>query len=290
MITLIHLDFTNKKVAIHKFITYSLQIFFFTCLFFGVVISAYAQNDLKNWNSLQLDLSLSKKLDVRFSHLRSYNISNNYNNEFNQFSAHIDYDFTKRFSLSGGVTAGSFSDADGADRLVVRSTFKTPVADVLTWSNSIQGEVHSSKETRYRYRVVYITRLATKKRLKFLRLSPSVSYSLYYNIGGNPIQYYDKDDDPVVQQTPDGFHRGRLFVNLNSKISKYLSVSLYYMMQREVNLFSSEYHKMNIVNPNTSNIVRPFQDYNVIGTSILLNFDLYKKKQKIKKSTKESDQ
>lgn len=269
--------------------TYKLKRLFFTCLLFLATTSVYAQNDLKNWNSLQLKLSLSKKLDLHFSHLRGYNIRNNYSNEFNQSSARINYDFTNRFSVSGGVTIGALSAADGANRLTVRSTYKIPVASALTWSNSIQGEVHSSKETRYKYRIVYTTRLALKKRLDFLRLSPSVLYSLYYNIGGNPIQYYDKNDDPLVQQTPDGFHRGRLSINLNTRISENLSFSLYYMMQREFNLLSSDYHKMNIVNPNTDKIVRPFQDYNVIGATISLNFDLYKKKQKTKKSTNKSN-
>jgi hypothetical protein len=114
-----------------------------------------------------------------------------------------------------------------------------------------------------------------------------VSYSLFYNIGGNPIQYYDKNEVSTVMQTPDGFHRGRLSLNLNSKISKYLSLSVYYMMQREFNLFTDDYHKINIVNPVTGNIIRRFQDYNVIGTSLSLDFNLYKKKNKSTKKTED---
>lgn len=262
--------------------------YFLALTSFLIGLSGFGQSEWKNWNSLQLNLSVTKKLDLRFSHLRGYNFSNNYQSEFNQSSVHLDYDFTKRFSLSGGAILGSLSAADGANRLVLRGTYKIPLADVLNWSNSLQGEAHSSNETRYRYRVVYITRLATKKRLDFLRLSPSVSYSLYYNIGGNLIQYYDKNENPVVKQSPDGFHRGRLSVNLNSRITDNLSFSLYYMMQREFNLFSSDYSKMNIVNPTTGKIVRPFQDYNVIGATISLNFDLYKKKSKAKKRTQDS--
>lgn len=258
--------------------------YFLTLISFLVGLNGFGQPELKNWNSLQLNLSLTKKIDLRFSHLRSYDIRNNYSSEFNQSSIQLDYDFTKRFSMSTGVTLGSLSDADGANRFVLRGTYKVPLADVLTWSNSIQWEVHSSNETRYRYRGLYITRLGTKKRLDFLRLSPSVSYSLYYNIGGNPIQYYDKTENPVVRQSPDGFHRGRLSVNLNSRITDHLSFSLYYMMQREFNLFSSDYRNMNIVNPATGKTVRPFQDYNVIGATISFNFDLYKKKSKSKKT------
>jgi hypothetical protein len=259
---------------------YNFKTLFLCSLFLASVFSVNAQNDLKNWNSAQLDLSLTKKLDLRFGHLRGYNISNGFSSDFNQSSIHIDYDFTKRFSMSTGAILGSLSAADGANRFTLRGTYKTPIADILSWSNSIQGEVHSSNETRYKYRLIYITRLATKKRLDFLRLSPSVSYSLFYNIGGNPIQYYDKNEIPTVRQTPDGFHRGRLSFNLNSRITKNLSFSIYYMMQREFNLFTDDYHKINIVNPVTGKITRRFQDYNVIGTTLAFDFNLYKKKKK----------
>ena len=261
--------------------------YFLSLISFLIGINGFGQTDWKNWNSLQLNLSLTKKLDLRFSHLRSYDIRNNYSSEFNQSSVHLDYDFTKQFSLSGGAILGSLSAADGANRLVLRGTYKIHLADALTWSNSIQGEVHSSNETRYRYRGVYITRLGTKKRLDFLKLSPSVSYSLYYNIGGNQIQYYDKTQNPVVRQSPDGFHRGRLLVNLNSRITDHLSFSLYSMMQREFNLFSTDYRKMNIVNP-AGRTVRPFEDYNVIGTTLSFDFNLYKKKSKSKKRIQNS--
>lgn len=254
------------------------------CIFFSIAFSGYSQNDLQNWNSLQLTLSILKKLDVRLSHLRAYNISNGYSSDFNQSSVRLDYDFTKRFSMSGGAVLGSLSAADGANRIVLRGTYRIPIADVINWSNSIQGEIHSSNETRYRNRVVYITRVGTQKRLEFLRLSPSVAYSLYYNIGGNQIQYFDKTGIPTIRQSPDGFHRGRLSINMNSKISKTFSLTLYYMMQREFNLFSNEYHKMNVVNPATGKVIRPFDDYNVIGTTLALNFDVYKKKNRSDKT------
>lgn len=277
-----------KIFYLHLLLTRKYKMLF-TGLLFLISFASSSQKDLQNWNSLQLDLSLSKKLDLRVSHMRAFNISNNYSSEFNQSSMRLDYDFTKRFSMSAGAILGSLSDADGANRALVRFTYRIPIADVVNWSNSIQGEAHSSNEIRYRYRVIYMTRLATKKRLEFLRLSPSVAYSLYYNIGGNEIQYFDKTGDPVTRQTPDGFHRGRLFLNLNSRISKNLSLTLYYMMQREFNLLSDDYHKMNIVNPVTGKVSRPFDDYNVIGTTLTFNFDIYKKNQKVGKNKNLND-
>lgn len=247
-------------------------------LLFSVSISR-SQNDLKNWNTAQLNLSLTKKLDLRFSHLRAFNITNGYGSDFNQSTAQLSYDLTKKLDIAAGYTlGGSSSLTDGGSRITVKLGYKVKLANVLNWSNSIQGEMHSASETRYHYRLIYNTRLSPKKRLDFLNLSPALSYSLFYNIGGDPIQYYDsKTGIPTVRQTPDGFHRGRLMINLNSKVTKQFSVSVYYMMQREFNLFTNEYQRMNITKPTTGRIVRAFDNFNVVGLTLQYNIDLYSK-------------
>lgn len=244
---------------------------------FASAITANGQNDLKNWNAAHLNLSFTKKLDLRLGYLQAYNLKNRFSKDFGQYSANVSGDITKRISVSAGTVLGSVSTTDGSNRFTLRGTYKTSIANVLSWSNSIQGEVHSPNETRYRYRGVYITRLATKKRLTFLKLSPSASYSLYYNIGGQPIQYYDKDGIAATRQTPDGFHRGRLSLNLNSKIARHLSFGVYYMMQREFNLLVDDYHKINVVNPATGKTTRRFNDYNVIGTTLSYDLNFFKK-------------
>lgn len=239
-----------------------------------------AQYNLKNWDAVQLNLSLTKKLDLRLGHLQSFNTSNGFISDFNQSTAHLEYDITKRFSVSAGAIIGSLSSADGANRYTLRGTYRLPLANTINWYNALQGEVHSLKETHYRYRVLYSTRLALKKRIRFLNLLPSASYTLFYNIGGKSIQYYDKNNLPVTRQTPDGFHRSRLSFNLNSKISRNVSFTVYYMIQREFNLFTGTYHEMNVVNPLTGKIIRPFHNYNVIGATLAFDINLYKKKQK----------
>src|SRR5215831_7087739 len=119
------------------------------CLSFLSFSSIHGQNDLKSWNSAQLGLSFTKKLDLHLGYMRAYNISNGFSHDFNQFSAHIDYDLTKKFSLSAGAVLGSLSAADGSNRVTLRGTIKTHVAGMLSWSNSIQGEIHSELEPRY---------------------------------------------------------------------------------------------------------------------------------------------
>jgi len=260
-------------------------LFNFKARLFAVVLvfsasTSYSQYELKNWNTAQLNFSVSKKLDLRLSHLRAFNITNGFSNDFNQSSAQLSYDLTKKLDMAAGYTiGGSGSLSDGGSRVVAKLGYKIKLSGVLSWSNTIQGEIHSKSEIRYHYRIIYTTKLSAKKRLDFLNLSPSVSYSLFYNIGGIPIQYYDsKTNAPAVRQTPDGFHRGRLLFNLNSKVTKHFSVAAYYMMQREFNLFVSDYHRINITKPTTGRIVRAFDNFNVIGLTLQYDIDLYSKK------------
>jgi hypothetical protein len=242
--------------------------------------TTYSQTDLKNWNTAQLNFSFTKKLDLRLSHLRAFDITNGYNSDFNQSSVQLNYSLTKKIDLSTGYTfSGSNSLSDGGSRVSAKLGYKIKLADAISWSNSVLAEVHSQSETRYHYRFIYTSRLSPKKRLDFLNLSPSISYSLFYNIGGRPIQYYDpKTNIPTVNQTPDGFHRGRLMINLNSKVTKHFSVTAYYMMQREFNLFVNDYHKMNIIKPTTGKTVRAFDNFNVLGLTLQCDIDLYGKK------------
>jgi hypothetical protein len=250
----------------------------FTVVIFLLTASvSYSQKDMKNWNTAQVNFSFTKKLDLRLSHMRTFNVSNGFSSDFNQSSVHLNYDVTKKFDVTAGYTfGGSTTLTDGGSRVSAKLGYKIKIADVLSWSNGVQGEIHSKNETRYHYRLIYITRLSPKKRLDFINLSPSVSYSLFYNIGGSPIQYYDNQTkEKTVRQTPDGFHRGRLMVNLNSKVTKHFSVAVYYMMQREFNLFTPEFRKMNIMKPTTGRIVRAFDNFNVLGLTMQYDINLY---------------
>jgi Protein of unknown function (DUF2490) len=244
-----------------------------TCLF--------SQTQWKAWGSASLNFSFSKKLDLKVSHLRSYGIASQFENNFNQSTASLEYDITKRVSALGGIMNTQFpSIAKNSQRYFVRASYRILVADALYWSNGIQAEIHSANETRFRNRIIYITRLSNKNRIDFLNLNLSASYWLFYNIGGNTIRYFDKAGNVVARNSPDGFHRGRLFLTANSKISKQFSASVYYMRQQEFNLFTPEWRKINIVNPQTGNIGRSFDNYNVAGLSLLYDINLYKSKNK----------
>jgi hypothetical protein len=109
--------------------------------------------------------------------------------------------------------------------------------------------------------------LGLRKRLDFLKLAPSASYLLFYNIGGTPIRYFNESGEQIAYQAANGFHRGRLIFNLNNKLSKQIRASIFYLNQHEFNL-GKETRNINVLNPNTGRIQRPFNNYHVLGFSL----------------------
>ena len=259
-----------------------IHIYFCTllaCLF--NLPAAKAQTEWRNWSGVNVNASVNKKLDISGSHLRSYVITDSFNNNFNQSTLQADYDLTKRISLRGAALLTTFpGQTNPTIRFISRVSYTKRIFKKVNWTSRLQLEYHSNNETRYRGRAILVTRFATRKRITPLRLSPSISYLLFYNVGGDSIRYFDVAGNVIARNTPDGFHRGRLFINLNTKLSTHLSLSLYYMRQSEFNLFTPPTRKMNVVNPNTGRVARPFDDYHVVGITLQYNFKTYKKKKK----------
>jgi len=254
-------------------------LFLFACML--NIQTATAQTEWRNWSSINVNASVNKKLDISGSHLRSYVMTDSFMNNFNQSTLQADYDLNKRISLRGSVLLTSFpGQANQTIRFIGRLSYTRRLLKKINWTNALQLEYHTNNETRYRARAILVTRFALRKRITPLKLSPSISYLLFYNVGGDSIRYYDQSGNVIARNTPDGFHRGRLFINLNTKISSHLSLSLYYMRQSEFNLFTPPTRKMNVVNPNTGRVARPFDDYHVAGITLQYNFKTYKKKKK----------
>jgi hypothetical protein len=195
-------------------------------------------------------------------------------NDFNQASASFSYDITKYLEAKAGyISTQSPASGKNTNRYFIRTMFKINLNDKFKWTNGVQAEKHSVNERRFDYRFIFITRLELRHRLEFLNLSPSISYWVFYNMGGSSIQYFDLEGHPTVKAAPEGIHRARLWINLNSKISDALAVSVYYLSQFEFNLVGQE-TRINVLNPVTGRIARPYSNYNVVGMTLKLNLDL----------------
>ena len=225
------------------------------------------KNNLQSWNSVSAKISLSKKTDLSIGQLASFSPDNNFQLNFTQTQLRLSYEISKIFSVMAGDQLNYLPGSTNSlrNRVFFRGTIDNKLSRLLKAEHAAQVEFHDKNEHRYSQRFIFINELSTRKRFSALRLRPSVSYWLYYNQGGTPIQYYDKTGSPTVSQTPDGLHRGRLFLTLNSKISNHVRLSAYYMAQQEFNLFTPEYRAINVANPATGKISRSYDDFNAIG-------------------------
>ena len=233
--------------------------------------NSFSQTVWNGWGTVNLSVPVTKKLDVRLGHMRAYEF-NGGKNSFNQTQLRLEYDILKNTKLYAGALVNEIpSSTKGVrKRAFVRMAYKARLFDALNFTNGIHGEINSKEENRFKYRAMLYSSLALKHRLTALNLQPSVTYNLFYNIGGDSLQYYDKSGLKTIKQTADGFHRGRLYLNLNSKINNRFSVTAYAMFQREFNLFTDANHSINVINPRTGNVARSFDNINVAG----LTFDI----------------
>lgn len=232
--------------------------------------SGAQQKPLQNWNSVGITIPTGKKTDFRFNELGSFIPSNGYSLLFAQTMAAISYDVTKHFSLKFGDALNYIPGSTNSlrNRIFVKGTIDNKFSEVLKAEHSLQFELHDKNETRYHERIIFINRLSLRHRFSPLNLRPSLSYSLYYNIGGKTVQYFDKVGDPTVAQTPDGFHRGRFYAMLNSKISKHFQLNLYFMNQKEFNFLAPQNKQINVYNPSTGKLSRPYDNFNALGLSL----------------------
>ncbi|MGB4929216.1 MAG: DUF2490 domain-containing protein [Chitinophagales bacterium] len=226
------------------------------------------------WTGVGADFSLGEKFTLETKELNSFQPDDNMAFNFAQIGLGLNYKINSDFSIEGGDQLNIIpsSSRTPRNRVYFRGTYTWRFSDVLISTHALQFELHGANEIRYDERIILINGISTRNRYTPINIRPSLSYWLYYNIGGDPVQYYDEVGNKTVKQAANGFHRGRLYFSLNSKLSDHFNMSVYVMHQDEFNLFTSAEHEINVVSPNTGNIARDFNEYNVIGLS--LNFDI----------------
>ncbi len=225
----------------------------------------------KWWAGAGAEIDLSERLAMSLGFIKAFNLEQPVTPSFTQTSGSFDYSFTKHFDVKAGfVSTLSPPAGNGVYRYFARTSFKCNLTKRINWTNGIQFEKFSAREKRFDSRFVYMTRFGWRKRVTFLRFSPSIAYWLYYNLGGNAIPQYDDDGMYLGKKVPSGFHRGRFILNLNFKITEALFFSAYYLRQDEFNLFSSG-RNIHVTQPETGKIYRPFSNYQVAGTTLKLS-------------------
>ncbi len=173
-----------------------------------------------------------------------------------------------RHSLSGG-----FSRSFNTDKLKIDFRLKT--------------EYHFRPQNKYRIRILPQLRLRSRKKLA--GITPFISFRLYYYLGGDPIKQYNHKGQVMQEVAPYGFHRFRLSTGCTYRLGKSIFAKVKLTSQREFNTIFAYKHRINVLNPETGKISRPFNHYWMFGfglTYVIKHNNKFSKK----KSSFDADQ
>ncbi len=248
----------------------SLKLLLFSFALLLTKHDSFGQYETRLWNSISLAAPLSENLSIRGSYLKSLNLTSpELETSFNWYSFKLGYRINKKWSADFGTAWMNLpSSGRTTNRIFAEGTYRIKLDKTFNLRNSLQFERHNDQEKRFDYRFILSSRIGLRKRLDFLKVAPSLNYSLFYNIGGAPIRYFNEQGEQIAFDAANGFHRGRIVANFNFKLSDPIRLSVYYINQHEFNLVLSETNKINVINPNTGRIQRPFNNQHIIGISI----------------------
>ncbi|AMQ57291.1 DUF2490 domain-containing protein [Algoriphagus sanaruensis] len=251
-----------------SFISFSIGI----ALFFSP--PALAQSQVRVWNSFAINAPLSKNLSAKVGYMKSLRWEENIpQTNFNWYILKVNYELSKSWDMSIGSAWMNIPSADRTTfRLMAEGTHSQKISRKLNLKNSLQAERHNKQESRFDYRLIYSSRLGFRKRLDFLGVAPSLTYSLFFNFGGTPLKYFNANQEQIALKPANGLHRGRATANFNFKISNPLRLSIFYTNQHEFNLVFSETNKINVTNPISGKIQTPFSNQHIVG--FLLSYQL----------------
>lgn len=229
-----------------------------------------AQYEMRLWNSFGVNAPLTKNLSAKASYMKSFRFTNEpFETSFNWYSLRLSYNYNRDWNFSLG---SAWMNLPGSNRTTFRmmgeATHRIKLDRRFVLRNSLQLETHNDQESRFDQRIISSSRLGLRKRIDFLKAAPSLSYSLFYNIGGNPIRYFDEQGEEIDRKSANGIHRARIMGSFNFKLSTPLRLTVYYINQHEFNLVLSDTNKINIPNPNTGRVQRPFNNQHIVGVSL----------------------
>lgn len=242
--------------------------------FLGAKQESFGQYETRLWNSFSIGAPLTENLNVRASYLKSLDLSNSeIQTAFNWYTLKLGYQINKDWSVDFGTAWMHLPGSNRTtNRIFAEGTHRIKLDKTFNLRNSLQFERHNDQEPRFDYRFILSSRIGLRKRLDFLNVAPSLTYSLFYNIGGAPIRYFNEQGEEFARDAANGFHRGRIMANFNFKLSDPLRLSVYYMNQHEFNLVISDTNKINVTNPTNGRIQRPFNNQHIIGISLSYQF------------------
>ncbi len=209
----------------------------------------------KDWR-----LTVSETYGIRFQHTR-LSFRDSGVTVFHRLSKGLDLfcSYSHSISLSKSKKAKHYHTVSGG----ISRSLKT---DLLRVDYRVKTEYHFRSQDKFRIRILPQFRLRTRQ--KFAGFTPFASLRLYYYLGGEAIKQYNHAGVIMQEVAPYGFHRARLSIGSTYKVSSRLFLKLQLTSQKEFNTIFAYKHRINVLNPETGKVERPFNNYKIFGLGI----------------------
>lgn len=242
--------------------------------------------DFKNWYIAGVNARISKKTTLKLSRLNSFDVKG-YRAGFNQSSLGMAYRLNKRWELGGAYAFSVINGSNSKTQYHRASLYVTQRSSFgnFRMKNTTQVEKYFPIQPKFGARLVLTNKWSYSNRKWPLRMSPFVRNQLYYYQGGKPIVYWLPEEEfevgeegeveESIEQSPNGWHRYRFSFGVRSKLSKQLALSLFYIKQIEFNTGWAPYRALNVYNKSQTRIKRPFNNYSLIGLSLVFTLKTY---------------
>lgn len=278
-----------------------LRNLFFSLFFLLINNLVFSQDLLPNakfWSGISVNKKLSKKIKLDVGTLQSFN-TNDLSFSFNQSNLGLEYSFSRKFKGKINYALGQFNWSRNYNkydiapnvfqkvsihRLGIAAIYKLKLGKGFKLKQTIDVQHFFPTLDKYKIRSLYRVKLYYKNGIFPLKSTLFCEGILYHYLGGNPIVYRDENNAVSSYESPNGFHRYRLKAGINMKPLKNhgnLLMILYFSTQKEFNLASIG-NDIHVIRPDQgnpqgkSNIIYPFNNYNVIGIHFIYSI---KKKQ-----------
>lgn len=263
---------------------------FVVTVFFCQMSLLYGQVDAPNEGKAWYGLSLSKKLNSRWS-LQNFSLlgTRSFRHDFwffqNDLAVHFNVNRLVRVSLGYGHTLyrysswwrrhypqqPNFMNALSFHSLSAAIERRWDIGRKFRLTNDLIIRYYVPRFEKYETRLHYTVRFGYRKRDLPLGMKPFLQGAVYYYLNGEKTNYYDENFNRTSYASPDGVHRFRGKVGLNfrpAKEARGFSITLYYGINREFNMKGAG-KDLNVTHPSATGrtllITNPFNNYDIAG-------------------------
>lgn len=262
---------------------------------------AKAQEDLppgfKNWALGGVNLRVTKKTTIKAYQLYALN-TNPYGLQFVQSNLGVDRRVSKKVSLGMGYAHSAFKSTNGFKnyhRIYADFAIRHRIGSNIRSKTGLKAEYHWPQLRKFQYRFIVSNKLSFRNDFLPLNGTPYIKNQVFFYAGGRKNKYWETIEEVdeetgevssqrelAAEQAPLGWHRYRVTAGIRFKLTRNLSGSIFYTMQKEFNTPWSGNRALNVQNKSQTRTKLPFNNFSLVGVSFFYTIKAYKKSKSYK--------